>query len=347
MTHPCDVNFFQGAIRRWRDDGHDVELLVLDRGVVPRLVRHEYPDVPARRVGTHANGRWGLYLQSGLLREVQLLAALRGRRLDAVVGFPGFQTAMVAKVLGIKSLGAYDDPEHKPNMRLARLFCDRLILPECLGIRGRNIVLCRALKEWAYLSPRAFAPNPEVLKRYGLVEREYYLIREVAPRSLNYRPEPAGTEASSLVETGASRVEALYRRGMNSTQVLLSLEDKSRSSSFSDWEVLQEPVEDLHSLMYYARAVASNGDSMAREAAQLGVPSVYLGDRFMKANDCLVDLGILQHLPDVTAAFEFLSNDPAATEHTEAQQAAVRERLTALWDDPTDVLTDTLYQLLS
>jgi predicted glycosyltransferase len=38
---------------------------------------------------------------------------------------------------------------------------------------------------------------------------------------------------------------------------------------------------------------------MAREGAQLGVPSAYCGHRQMKANDALYELGLMRHVTDL------------------------------------------------
>lgn len=84
ITHPCDINFFRAIIARLVSDGHDVELVYLNRGKVPALVAAEYPELPAIEVGTHASSRLGLYLRTGLLREFQLARALWGKRIDGV-----------------------------------------------------------------------------------------------------------------------------------------------------------------------------------------------------------------------------------------------------------------------
>ena len=63
-----------------------------------------------------------------------------------------------------------------------------------------------------------------------------------------------------------------------------------------DWILLEEPVEGIHSLIYYSCALISSGDSMAREAALLGVPSYYLGIRYdMPANYAASRLGVLHN----------------------------------------------------
>ena len=331
ITHPCDINFFRVVTGRWKHDGHEVRLVYLDRGKVPALVAHEYPEFRAEQVGKHVASRLGLYLQTGLLRELQLWQTLRGWKVDAVVGFPGFQTALVAKALGAKSLGIYDDPEHRPNMVLARLLCDVLILPESLGETGRNVRTMKALKEWAHLSPRYFTPNPGVLEEYGLAPKSYVFVREVEPRSLNYMGQTDQV------------VRAAYDGGLKNERVVLSLEDKSRRSVFSGWTVLEEPVSDIASLMYFAKLVVSSGDSMAREGAQLGVPSIYAGSRAMKANDALYRMDLMRHLTD-PARIVAMARQAARSEE---DQRAVREQLLDEWDDVPDVVTSALYDLTS
>lgn len=330
ITHPCDINLFRAATRRWRSDGHEVELVYLDRGKVAALVAHEYPDFPARQVGRHIPSRLGLYLRTGLYRELELARALRGRRIDAVVGCPGFQTALVGKLLGARSLGTYDDPEHRPNMVLSKLFCDVLLLPECLGETGTNVRPLRALKEWAHLSPRYFTPNPAVLAEYGLEPGRYVFVREVEPRSLNY------------MDVHGQIIRSAYDAGLRDEHVVLSLEDKRRRDLFAGWQILEEPVSDLPSLLYYSKIVISSGDSMAREGAQLGVPSVYAGHRQMKANDALYAMGLMEHIATASAIVE----RARVEQRTETSQAAVRQRLLTEWEDVPEALTRALYTLM-
>ena len=38
----------------------------------------------------------------------------------------------------------------------------------------------------------------------------------------------------------------------------------------------------MHTLLYYAKCVISSGDTVAREAALLGTPAIYIGGRDME-----------------------------------------------------------------
>lgn len=328
IIHPCDVNFFRALVQRLLDEGHTVEMVYLDRGKVPALVAYEYPEVPATKVGVHASSRWGLYLRTGLLRELQLGRHMGGAGFDVVIGFPGWQTAMVAKALGAKSIGCYDDPEHRPNMLLSQAFCDVLVLPEYLEIEGRNVRPMRALKEWAYLSPAHFTPRLDVLDEYGLRPKEYVFIREVEPRSLNY-------------QTQSDVIRGAYEAGLRDETVVLSLEDKRRRPLFDGWTILEEPVSDIYSLMHYAKLVVSSGDSMAREGAQLATPSIYAGERSMKANDALYRRGLMDHVED---PHRIVARARAAPPPAE-EQAELRQKLFDEWDDVPDVLLRALAEV--
>ena len=68
----------------------------------------------------------------------------------------------------------------------------------------------------------------------------------------------------------------------------------------TNWFVLDKPMEDLHSIVYHSKMVISSGDSMAREASILGVPTIYVGDRDMKANQIMIDKGMLIKNSDET-----------------------------------------------
>ena len=123
------------------------------------------------------------------------------------------------------------------------------------------------------------------METLGVKEKEYIFVREVSTNTANYINQKSGI------------IESISNKISDDFQVVLSLKDKSRMPFFpSNWLILEEPNKDIHSLLYYSRLVISSGDSMAREGAQLGVPSFYCGIRNMHSNKILIDEGILFHV---------------------------------------------------
>ena len=177
-------------------------------------------------------------------------------------------------------------------------------------------VILRCTKEWAYLAPKYFKPNPQVLEKYGVKPKEYVFLREVSVGTVNY----AGQASGAILG-----IQDLIPKDK---KVLFSLEEKDKRHLYpKDWILLQEPIEDIHSLIYYSAGLVSSGDSMAREAALLGVPAYYLGIRYdMPANAAAAKVANLQN--QKTADFAtWLKNLSVAPEEAERQQIALRQHI--------------------
>ena len=91
--------------------------------------------------------------------------------------------------------------------------------------------------------------------------------------------------------------------------------------------MLQEPIEDIHSLIYYSAGLVSSGDSMAREAALLGVPAYYLGIRYdMPANAAAAKVANLQN--QKTSDFAtWVKNLEVDAKEAEQKQLALRQHI--------------------
>ena len=153
---------------------------------------------------------------------------------------------------------------------------------------GKAMLLIRLLalhEELSVVELRTFVPKVEVLEKYGVKPKEYMFLREVSVGTINY----AGQASGAILG-----IKDMIPTDM---RVLFSLEEKKRRDEYpADWILLQEPIEDIHSLIYYAAGLVSSGDSMAREAALLGVPSYYLGIRYsMPANAAASKVASLQN----------------------------------------------------
>ena len=267
--------------------GHRVWLTVLDRGKLAKIVRRETEQlahVQVDIVGRHRMTKWSAIVEANLIRDWQLWHWARGKKID--IGFSnGMQLAMVCGLKGIPNYSFDDDPQTrdrkwKEKWNTECNFC--VYEDETIGAPSHVL---RCTKEWAYLNPRTFVPKVEVLEKYGVKPKEYMFLREVSVGTINY----AGQASGAILG-----IKNLIPTNM---RVLFSLEEKKRRGEYpADWILLQEPIEDIHSLIYYAAGLVSSGDSMAREAALLGVPSYYLGIRYsMPANAAASKVASLQN----------------------------------------------------
>ena len=319
IKHPAQLNLFKGLSRELAAEDWEVTICYLKRGKLPKIIELEYAGFNNIAVGSSKGTKWSILWDGNLKRTVSFYNLIRKNKYNICVAASSIPLAMACKAAGVPIIQFYDDPERaKVNWWNAQ-FSDQLFFPPIVEKKSK-ISIFQCLKEWSYLSPNRFQPAPSALDPYGLLPHQYVFVREVSNKSYNYYEQQDGIVAqlSAAIDPQA--------------RVILSLEDKSIADKFpSHWTILQEPVNDIHSLIYYSKLVISSGDSMAREGAMLGVPSVYCGIRKMKANDLLMQLGLLQHLPQ-QEALPYI-NAAIAEEFDASRQLKAREELLEKWDD--------------
>ena len=122
------------------------------------------------------------------------------------------------------------------------------------------------------------------------------------------------------------------------------MEKKDKYQEYpQNWILLQEPIKDIHSLIYFSKGLVSSGDSMAREAALLGVPSYYLGIRYsMPANAAAAKVGSLDN--QKTMAFEAWISQRLRTEVTINDKEQVRKSIQEKFIDINQYMYDLVTQ---
>lgn len=328
IKHIAHINFFKIMIARLVNEGHEVLISYIERGKLPKIIKKEFPDIPSYSIGRHQGTTFSILYEANALKFFKARKLLKQKEVDIMLGVDAFVTGFACKLSGIPNIQFYDDPERKVNLKLEQLTSNALFYPAITDFSGTSVQTYQALKEWAYLSPVHFKPNEESLEEWGVKANEYIFVREVDTGSLNYKDQQAGMVASVAEEFPSDK------------KVLLSLENKNAIDAYpKDWTLLQEPLEDIHSLMYYSSAVVSSGDSMAREGAMLGVPSFYVGFRDMAANRFIQKEGLLfvvspEKFEDKISNLYSLKKD----------QESYRQQLLDKWIDVSELIYDAIFK---
>lgn len=326
ILHPAHINFFKNIADTCEKSGHEVVITALNRGKVPAIVQREFPNRPVHIIGRHRGTRYSIIMEANIGRFLRMLWFFLQHRPTVGLSVGSFVSGFCFKLFNRKNYQVDDDPERFMNVLLEKFTATKLFFPPGVLSDHPKVINFNCLKEWAYLSPRYFQPNEDVLTAYGLEKKQYFFIREVSTGTFNYMGQ------------ARNPVAGISRDFPEEYRVLLSLEDKSTRDQYpEDWIILQEPVDDIHSLMYYSRAVISSGDSMAREGAMLGVPSIYCGEREMHANQLLIDKGILFHLP-IEGTLELIRRLSSDDGLPGKDQAEIRQELLTEWDDINQLL---------
>ncbi|WP_378015860.1 DUF354 domain-containing protein [Adhaeribacter terreus] len=319
IKHPAQLNLFKGLSKELQDENWDVTICYLDRGKLPKIIASEYAGFKTIPVGSSKGTKWSILWNGNIKRTLVFLKMIREHKYNICVTASSIPLALASRISKLPIIQFYDDPERGSINKINAKLSSQLFFPPIVKETSK-VSTFNCLKEWSYLSPRRFKPDKAILEKYNLTPYNYVFIREVSNKSFNYYNQEDAIICGFSKEINTN------------TKVVLSLEDKSLTAKFPQhWTILEEPVGDIHSLIYYSKLVISSGDSMAREGAMLGVPSVYCGIRQMKANELLMKQGILSHLPGKTAVPFINTTIDAAFQ--EQAQLTVRNRLLENWDD--------------
>jgi len=282
INHPAHVNFFKPIIKNLTTSGHDVIISVLKRGKLPLIAKKEFNEHQIYFVGNHKGTKFSILLETNLIRFFQIFRLCYKIQPDIGLSAGSFVLGAALKIIYVPNIQFDDDPERKINVFFEKLTSTKLFFPIFYKQLTENVQNFNALKEWSYLSPKYFKPNVETLNQYGLTSKKYIFIREISTGSLNYSSQKKNIIAS------------ICHFFSKSIPFVLSLEDKTTKNQYpSDWLILNEPIDDIHSLIYYSKCLVSSGDSMAREGAMLGIPSIFCGSRTMRANEVMIKKGIM------------------------------------------------------
>ena len=291
ITHIPPLNFFKGFIKQLAyTNEHHVYVTVLNRGKLPKIAFKELANIPNITidvVGNHRMNKWSVLWDANIVRIIKLMKWAYKKNLALSIS-GSVPCSLVSRVFNCKPYTLIDDPQAVTYSTIANLsyksFCMLYKVPDTYKLHPKSIVL-KSLKEWTYLAPSVFTPNVSVLEDYAITPHRYLFVREVSVGTSNY----ASQTADSILQ-----IANLIPSDM---PVLLSLEKKDKYKEYpQNWILLQEPLQDVHSLIYYSAGLISSGDSMAREASLLGVPSYYLGIRYsMPANAVAAEVGSLDN----------------------------------------------------
>jgi predicted glycosyltransferase len=282
IGHPAQLNFYHNAIKSLCKD-YNVIITIIGRGKLPKIAKKELSNLPNTRlfiIGKHRGNKFSAIFEANIIRLTLLFLFLVKNRVG--IHFSnGYLGSLLSKIFVFPAITFGDDP-HSLDYRLKLAFANQVyfcVFSEHFIKLSRKARILKCVKEWAYLNPKYFKADKNELLKYDLEPYSYLFIREVSTGTLNYTGQKYG-----IIKELADKIPAEYK-------ILFSLEDKSKRQLYpKDWILLQEPVEDIHSLIYFSRALISSGDSMAREAAVLGIPSFYVGNRTMAANEVLKKL---------------------------------------------------------
>ncbi len=280
LGHPAHYHNFKHSVRLLREKGHEVKVVARGKDVLFDLLEGEDWDLVRLPERKAAGGKPGLAANIAA-REVRMLRIARRFRPDLMAG-TDLVITHVGRLLGIPSVIVNeDDSAAVPLMaKYAFPYATAILAPNCCDQSPANHkkIGYEGYHELAYLHPNVFSSSRSDLpEKLQSVER-YFLLRFASLHAHH----DAGRRGISD-ELALKLIALLRPHG----KVYITSE-RPFGESLEPYRLPVHP-RDMHHVMAHASIYIGDSQTMAAEAAVLGVPSV-------RYNDFVGELAYLEEL---------------------------------------------------
>ena len=265
IGHPAHVHFFRNLVFNLQRDGHQVKITARDKEVSLALLKAYGLDFELR--GEMHTGM--LKKAFGLLSiDFRLLGIARKFRPDILMGIHNPYVAHVGAVIR-KTVIIFTDTE---NVKIASMltypFAQVIITPVYFKetINPNKHVTIKGLKEIAYLHPKYFTPQHDILDSAGIDEKDRLIILRFISWGASHDVDLQGIRKDR---------EKVFIDTLSGYGKVLITSERPLDSWLEKYRI-RVPPEKMHSLLSYASLYIGEGGTMAAEAAVLGTPSIHI-----------------------------------------------------------------------
>lgn len=321
---PAQVHFYKNIIKRLRNDGHDVYVLARGYGETLDLLNelqiphYSFTKAPVSRLGKAFNLPIDVYRAYRYLKPMNV---------DVITGY-GIVNTITSRLLGATDI-VYNDsepiaapPSYTMQVRIFKLLTNAIITPssfrESLG--GKQVKV-DSFKEMAYLHPDYYRPNDNIYALLGINKSEPYTLLRFNAFDAVHDMGIKGFSPGDKIEL----VRGLEKYG----HVFISAEGSVPEEIKPN--VLHTPKNRIHDVIYHAKLLVTDTQTMATEAALLGIPTIrcnsFVGPK---------DMGNFIELEN-TYGLMFNYNDPGKAIDKALELAAIKD-LAAIWQQKMNKL---------
>lgn len=270
LSHPAHFHLYKNVAKNLIDDGHQVHIIIKTKDILEDLLQHA--NLPYYNIlrNAHRKSKLGIFWDM-LVRDWRIMVYCKKNKIDLLTGSTP-EVAHVSWLLHKYSINTgEDDLSIVPAFgKVAGPFIQCFLAPIACksGKLERKSVKYPGYQKLAYLHPKRFVPVREVVEKYGIeADKPYFLLRFASLKAHH-----DGGIHGITTEVAQHLIDMLVPHG----RVLITSE-RELEPQFEQYRLHINPL-DIHHVMAYATLYLGDSQSMAVEAAMLGVPSLRFND---------------------------------------------------------------------
>ena len=262
IAHPAHVHLLKNTYYELMRNGHRVFVTVKD--IPSAITLLEKFEIPYIYLGKKKDSLLGkLYMQFVYNFKVWKLVVSK----KITLGFCSSLTiAQISRVSSMHSIILDDDDDEVEPLfvKYAHPHCNVVLSPACTKRATNRKILYHGYHELAYLHPKRFVPDVNVLNEIGLKEGEVYFVLRFNAFKAHHDVDVQGLS----IENKRRLIQMLEQKG----RVFITTE-RNIDEEFKKYQLLLSS-EKVHSLLYYATMLIGDSQTMTSEAAVLGTPAI-------------------------------------------------------------------------
>ena len=279
INTPAQFHFWRNIVKELQNRGHDVTILIRKyRETVSLAKEFSLEYFIYSLTTTNSKIAKVLSLVPDVLRSYKYL---RKYKPDIIAG-KGVYDAFASRLLN-KPCIEFEDSEPMVNtfwygiqFNFYMPFVDVILTPESFRQNlGKNHLRVASYKELAYLHPNYYIPNDDIFDLLGISKGEDYVL-------LRFNAFDAVHDVGINGFTKEDKIE-LVKRLEKYAHVFVSSEGKV-PREIED-KVLRIPKSRIHDVIYYAKLLVTDTQTMATEGSLLGTPTIrsnkFVGEKDM------------------------------------------------------------------
>lgn len=268
VGHPAHYHYLKFVAKNLAERGHNVHFVVKKKDILEDLMKEAGLDYTLIREN-RGDSKLSL-INSVLQMERKMCQFIRKQKIDILVG--STLTFAARKIMRIPVLETgEDDAAVVPRMaKIAYPFASNILSPISCdnGKYEKKTVHYEGFQKLAYLHPNQFTPDESVVRKYGINPDSPYFIMRFAKLNAHHDKGVSGINT----EIAQKLIDILSPIG----NVYITSE-RELEPQFEKYRLQINPL-DIHHVMAFATLYLGDSQSMAVEAAMLGIPSLRFND---------------------------------------------------------------------
>ena len=264
LGHPAHVHYFKYLIKLLKKNGNKVLIVAREKDVTQHLLKNYGIPYLSRGKGSKTLIGKIFYLFKANIRLYKYSIIFQP---DIFISFASPYAAQMASYFNKPHI-AFTDTEHaKLGIASFLPFTDTIITPKTFkGNLGHNHIKFDGYMEDAYLHPKYFKPDKNILKKLNLSDQERYVVLRLVSWDASHDIGQKGFRIDTLVK--------LINEVKKHARVFISAENKV-PKIFKKYQISINPTE-IHDVLSFAELFIGEGATMASECAIMGTPSIYI-----------------------------------------------------------------------